>query len=151
MLESHTLLLHVLSDVTARLTTDASDPEAWRLADEALALCAEEKPELAETIRARDAEALGTIVEGWRSGKRLLSVHDRNVLKRALKSFRKSLKLTRLDAESTIGGGPMSGGRESGIVGITPPAHYPRAVWDELVRQGRLLDSGRGTYELAPE
>lgn len=151
MLESHTLLLHVLSDVTSRLAADGSDPEAWRLADEALALCAEEKPELAETIRARDAKALGAIVEGWTAGTRLLSVHDRNVLKRALKSFRKSLKLTRLDAESTIGGGPMSGGRESGIVGITPPTHYPRAVWDELVRQGRLLDSGRGTYELAPE
>ena len=38
------------------------------------------------------------------------------VLKQAMKAFKKRLKLTRLDAESTLGGGPFSGGRSSGIV-----------------------------------
>jgi hypothetical protein len=31
-----------------------------------------------------------------------------------------------------------------------PPARYPRAVWDELVRQKRLFGE-RGVYELPPE
>jgi len=69
-------------------------------------------------------------------------------LKRALKAFRKRLKLTRLDAESNIGGGPLSSGKDSGIVAIMPPNEFPQAVWDELVRQGRLKHAGRGTYEL---
>ncbi len=69
-------------------------------------------------------------------------------LKRALKAFRKRLKLTCLDDQSRIGVGPMSSGRQSGIVGITPPSQYPKAVWEELVRQGKLKRSGGGLYEL---
>jgi len=69
-------------------------------------------------------------------------------LKQALKAFRKRLKLTRLDAESNLGGGPLSSGRDSGIVAVAPPQQFPQAVWDELVRQGKLKQAGRGTYEL---
>ena len=69
-------------------------------------------------------------------------------LKRALKAFKKRLKLTRLDEESGLGGGNMTGGRTSGIVAITPPNQYPRAVWDELVKQGKLIASDQGLYEL---
>jgi hypothetical protein len=69
-------------------------------------------------------------------------------LKQALKAFRKRLRLTRLDAESNLGGGPLSSGRDSGIVAIAPPQQFPQEVWDELVRQGKLKKAGRGTYEL---
>jgi hypothetical protein len=69
-------------------------------------------------------------------------------LKSAFKAFKKRLKLTRLDAESTIAGGPLSSGRGSGIVAITPPNQYPQSVWDELVKQGKLKHAGKGTYEL---
>ena len=72
-------------------------------------------------------------------------------LKAALKAFKKRLKLTRLDAESNIGGGPLSSGRKSDIVAITPPGQFPQAVWDELVRQGKLKRAGGGTYELVGE
>ena len=44
----------------------------------------------------------------------------------------------RLDEESKVGVGPMSGGRSSGILAITPPDQYPDAVWEELARQGKL-------------
>jgi hypothetical protein len=69
-------------------------------------------------------------------------------LKAAFKAFKKRLRLTRLDAESSLGGGPLSGGRGSDIVGITPPGQFPQAVWDELVKQGKLKKAGHGTYEL---
>lgn len=69
-------------------------------------------------------------------------------LKAAMKAFRKRLKLTRLDDQSRIGVGPFSSGRESGIVAISPPEQFPQAVWDELVRQGKLRRAGQGQYEL---
>jgi hypothetical protein len=69
-------------------------------------------------------------------------------LKAALKAFRKRLKLTQLDDQSRIGVGPMSSGRQSGIVAITPPDQYPEAVWEELARQGKLKRVGQGMYEL---
>ena len=69
-------------------------------------------------------------------------------LRRAMKAFKKRLKLSRLDDESSLGHGPMSSGRSSGIVAITPPNQYPKAVWDELVSLGRLKYSGQGLYQL---
>jgi hypothetical protein len=71
-------------------------------------------------------------------------------LKAALKAFKKRLKLTRLDDQSRIGVGPFSSGRQSGIVAIMPPEQFPQAVWDELVRQGRLRKLGSQQYELLP-
>jgi hypothetical protein len=70
------------------------------------------------------------------------------VLKAALKAFKKRLKLTQLDDASRIGHGPMSSGLRSTIAGITPPDQYPRQVWDELVKQGKLKHAGRGLYAL---
>ena len=75
----------------------------------------------------------------------------KEVLKAALKAFRKRLKLTRLDEESQLSRRPTTSGRGSDIVAITPPSQYPQAVWDELVRQGKLKRAGHGTYELAEE
>ncbi len=72
-------------------------------------------------------------------------------LTRAFKAFKKRLKLTRLDAESSISGGPLSGGRRASIVAIAPPAEFPQAVWDALVKQGKIKPAGRGLYELVQE
>jgi len=69
-------------------------------------------------------------------------------LKKALKAFRKRLKLTRLENESKLGGGPLSSGKTSEIVAITPPNQFPQAAWDELVRQKKLKPAGHGMYEL---
>jgi hypothetical protein len=72
-------------------------------------------------------------------------------LKRAFKAFKRRLKVTRIDAESSISGGPLSGGRRSDIVAISPPAEFPQAVWDALVKQGKLKPAGHGMYELVPQ
>jgi hypothetical protein len=69
-------------------------------------------------------------------------------LKAALKAFKKRLKLTCLDDQSRLGVGPMSSGRPSGIVAITPPDQYPSAIWEELANQGKLRRAGNGMYEL---
>ena len=72
-------------------------------------------------------------------------------LKAAFKAFKKRLKLTRLDEESRISGSPVTSGRDSGIVAIMPPNQFPLAVWEELVRQGKLKRAGGGTYELVDQ
>ena len=70
-------------------------------------------------------------------------------LKRAYQAFKKRLKLARLDDESRLGRGAMTGGGKSGIQAIQPPNQYPKTVWDELVRQGKLCYAGHGLYEMA--
>ena len=69
-------------------------------------------------------------------------------LRLAMKAFRKRLKLMRLDDESRMGHGPMSSGQQSGIVAITPPNQFPKEVWQELARQGKLKRDRRGLYSL---
>jgi hypothetical protein len=69
-------------------------------------------------------------------------------LKQAIKAFKKRLKLTQLEEDSRLGGGPLSGGRRASIVAIVPPTGFAPAVWDELVRQGKLKKAGHGMYEL---
>ncbi len=72
-------------------------------------------------------------------------------LRKAMKAFKKRLKLARLDDESGLGSGPMTGGKSSSIVAIMPPNQYPKAVWDELVARGRLKYAGQGLYQLVPQ
>jgi hypothetical protein len=72
--------------------------------------------------------------------------------RRAMRAFRKRLAVTRLDDESRLGGHTaLSRGGESRITAIAPPAEWPKAVWEELVRQGQLRYTGQGCYELAEE
>ncbi len=70
------------------------------------------------------------------------------VLKSAYNAFKKRWKLTRLDYDSRIGRGPLSAGQKSSIVGIAGPREFPRAVWEELVKQGRLKHAGAGLYAM---
>jgi hypothetical protein len=134
-----------------KLSTDPGDAGAWAELRSARELTQDDDLDLAKAIEGSDVQALQAVVEEWHEGKRHLPACDRGVLKRALKAYRKSLKVTRLDAESKLGGGPFSSGSDSQIVGIQPPSRYPMPVWMELVRQGRLtLDRG-GTFELPPE
>jgi len=69
-------------------------------------------------------------------------------LRLAMKAFRKRLKLMKLDDESQVGHGPMSSGQQSGIVAITPPNQFPKAVWQELAKQGKLKHDRSGLYSL---
>lgn len=69
-------------------------------------------------------------------------------LKRAMQAFKKRIKLAKLDDESRLGHGAMTKGGQSEIQAVQPPSQYPRAIWDELVRQGKLRAAGHGLYEL---
>ena len=69
-------------------------------------------------------------------------------LKSAYNAFKKRWKLTRLDYESRIGKSPLSSGARNTIVGIAAPREYPKAVWEELVKQGRLKSAGSGLYSM---
>ncbi len=140
-------LLKVLKD----LEGDSSSESAWAAARNTLihhSVDSEADEDLALAVEMQDADELGQIVSGWTSGDRLMLERDRAVLKRAMKAYRKTLKVTILAAETTLGGGPMSTGRKSDIVGVVPPERYPADTWNELVRQNRLLYGGHGTYEL---
>jgi hypothetical protein len=68
-------------------------------------------------------------------------------LKQAFTAFKKRWKVTRLDAESKLGGGrPTTTGKPSNIAGIVPPNQFGPEVWRELARVGRIKNMGGGFY-----
>ena len=145
------LLITVLEGVVGESSTELEvTPRTWAEAQQALAACGGDDDELGLAIELEDEAEVRRILGEWHSGQAHLFQHDREVLKRAMKAYRKRLKITLLDAESSLGGGAFSGGKTSDIVGITPPNRYPAGVWQELARQKRLVHCGQGTYELPP-
>lgn len=76
--------------------------------------------------------------------------HEREVLlKTALNAFKKRYKLTKLDQESHLGASrPMTSGKKAEGIGINPPSQFPREVWQELAKQGKLKDMGGGFYSM---
>jgi hypothetical protein len=73
--------------------------------------------------------------------------HTDEELKKALKAFKKRLKITRLDDESRLGHSPLSGNRAR-VVSIQPPSGFGREIWEELADKGFLKRDTSGFYEL---
>ena len=69
-------------------------------------------------------------------------------LKKALKAFKKRLKVTRLDDESRLGHGPLSGTGRTRVVAIQPPSGFGREIWEELADKGFLIRDGSGFYQI---
>jgi hypothetical protein len=69
-------------------------------------------------------------------------------LKRALGAFRKRLKVIRLDDDSKLGHGPLTGAKRETVVSIQPPAGFGKAIWEELADLGYLKRDTIGFYEL---
>jgi hypothetical protein len=70
-------------------------------------------------------------------------------LKKALKAFRKRLKLTQLEEDSHLGHSPLTGAK-SQIVSIQPPAGFGKEIWEELADKGFLKRDGIGFFSLVP-
>jgi hypothetical protein len=69
-------------------------------------------------------------------------------LKRAMKAFKKRLKLTRLDDESGLGHRSIDKSFGAGITAVRAPDRYPQEVWDKLVELGKLQNAGNGLYQI---
>lgn len=70
-------------------------------------------------------------------------------LRKALKAFKKRLKLTQLEEDSRLGHSPLTGAK-SQILSIQPPTGFGKAVWEELADKGYLTRDGGGFYALVP-
>jgi len=69
--------------------------------------------------------------------------------KRALKAFRKRVKINQLEDDSKLGRSPLTGAK-SQIVAIRPPAGFGAEIWEAIADKGYLKRDSGGFYELVP-
>jgi hypothetical protein len=99
----------------------------------------------------RDVPGLAALIDQLRAPAPPPAAADapsEDTCRKAMHAFRKRLALTVLDEDSKLGRGPLSKGGGAAAA-IVPPNEWPEAVWQELVRQGKLRYIGHGFYELA--
>lgn len=113
--------------------------------------------ESASIITSRDIDGLHRMIRKLRGlevetaddkPKKVAAEIPHETLRTAMRAFRKRMKLIRLDHESKLGVGPMSGGKIADFDAILPPNDFPRAVWEALVAEGKLKNAGQGFYML---
>lgn len=157
-------ILQTLKELLEQLSSaDASQAgPLWGQTHQTLLKTDVDKQAIIQIIASRDMGALIVLIGAIEHGEDLSNKtpppsdeptreFDPDQLKQAMRAYRKRLKLTRLDDESRLSVSPMTGGKTSQIRAILPPHEYERDVWDELVRQGKLLNAKGGFYELADE
>jgi len=150
--DSNWLLCNRVRDLAGEVAAaldEAGSEEGWQRLEGLLEEAgADEIEEIALPVLDRSLEEVHALLDAWEAGTVGLAPWDRAVLKRALKAYRKRLKIMRLDDESSGSRNPLSKGGASSITGVRPPEQYPQEIWDLLIAQGKLRDAGHGLLEL---
>lgn len=134
--------------------TKGNAAENWALAGRLLGRLTNDATRIEQVVTARDLaglEALLDTIEGKVAAAESAPLPEfpASEIDAAFRAFHKRLKVSRLADESRLGGRYTSGGRESNIDAIKPPDGFPDAIWQVLVRTGKLKDMGGGFYSEA--
>jgi hypothetical protein len=70
-------------------------------------------------------------------------------MRKAVKAFKKKLKMMQLEEDSRLGHSPLTGSKTT-ITSIQPPTGFGREIWEELADKGFLKRDGGGFFELVP-
>ncbi|HAQ66172.1 MAG: hypothetical protein DWH89_03890 [Planctomycetota bacterium] len=107
--------------------------------------------EVAESSDGASSDAGASNAEGTTANAAPSQEFELSVLQDALRMFRKRVKLSQLDADSKLGVGPMSGTGQHRIQGMLPPRDFPWAVWEALVKAGKLRRDADGFYSIVEQ
>ena len=109
-------------------------------------------------IMHRDESELAKVIEQLQSGDVVALKHVAEEMppvdipfetkKKAMRVFRNRVKFMKLDQESKLGVGPLTGGKEMKFDSIAAPHDFPSEVWQALAVEGQLIDDGGGFYRL---
>jgi len=162
----------VIDEVAATADAIASDPATagpkWGIVHKLMLKAKVPPADAAKLIVGRDLDGLRALVSSWRgeapatppagdesestpataAAKVVDPARMKDEMKAAMKAFRKRLKVTRLDHESRLGVGPLTGGKGHEVDAILPPREFDDEVWRALVAAGSLRDVGRGFFAL---
>ena len=110
----------------------------------------------AKIIMHKDVEELNNVISQLQTGsdvtieeevEELPDLKHETIIE-ALRVFRKRIKFMKLDHESKLGVGPLTGGKELKFDSVMAPHEFPMEVWKSLARDGHLIDDGGGFFRI---
>lgn len=149
-------IIEKIRDTETKLRTE-TDPvrqmEHWALLGRLLGRMPVDHAQLNRVIAERDMSALDTMISrlenpGESKSEETLPDFTQTELNEALRAFRHRLKYMRLDQESQISQREVTSGKRADIGAIQPPgpSEFDPKIWKALVKEGKLVDEGRGFY-----
>ena len=135
--------------------TDESGP-LWGELHKAFLKSTVEPSVAAKIIMHKDVEELNKVVTQLQCGSNVtieeevvsLPELEHETIIEALRVFRKRIKFMKLDHESKLGVGPLTGGKELKFDSVMAPHDYPMEVWQSLAASGHLIDDGGGFFRI---
>jgi hypothetical protein len=139
----------------AQRDTLGDDGAAWGALQKELLGSTLSPADIAATVMRRDPKSLDKLIarlRGQAVEPEPVLVADTSIagdiLREAMRAFRRRFKLVKLDHESKLGRSPLTSGKGAGFESILPPNQFPDAVWETLAINGELVHTGRGYYML---
>ena len=138
---------------------ERDEPASWGRLQRALLKAKADPGMVARAVIGRDLELVRSTVRVLRGEEEVqeapeapaLPEVEEEVLREAMKAYRKRMKLMRLDHESKLGRSPLSTGKGADFESILPPEQYGPEVWQVLASRGQLEATGHGFYKLPTE
>lgn len=126
--------------------------DAWALAERLTLRLPVDLDKASRVFKEKDADGFLAIIDRLENPPKKetepLPDFHHDDLAAAMRAFKKRLKIIRLNDESKLGGRYTSGGRKSQVDAIEPPNDFDAKIWKVLARDGRLIDTGGGFYQL---
>ncbi|MAC19663.1 MAG: hypothetical protein CMJ23_08350 [Phycisphaerae bacterium] len=146
-----------LDEVRASLSAERVGPE-WGAMQRLLVKAKADSSSVARAIATRDLELIDQLIALLRDPSLVIAEPESNihegpeipveVLRDAMRAYRKRMKLTKLDQESKLARSPLSSGKDATFDAIIPPNQFPPEVWWALVANGELEATGEGFYKI---
>lgn len=149
-------IIEKIRDTESKLRA-AEDPvrqlEYWTLLERLLGRMPVDQAQLKQILANRDTPGLDEMIQRLENPDAFkkeepLPDFTQTELNDALRAFRHRLKYMKLDQESQISQREVTSGKKADIGAIQPPgpSEFDARIWKVLVKNGLLVDEGRGFY-----
>ena len=146
-----------IDEMRRSLSAEQVGPE-WGAMQRLLVKAKADPSSVARAIATRDLELIDQLIALLRDPELEIAVPESEVekgpeipveiLRDAMRAYKKRMKLTKLDQESKLARSPLSSGKDATFDAIIPPNQFPPEVWRALVSIGELEATGEGFYKI---
>ena len=151
--------IRVIEDAVEAIEQHGGEPAEWGQLQRLLLKAKAEPGMVARAVIGRDLDLVRSTINVLKGIETVQEAPEppplpdvpEETLRNAMKTYRKRMKLMKLDHESKLGRSPLTSGKDAGFESILPPEEFAPEVWQVLAARGELEATGQGFYKLPTE